>query len=233
MKDTRFARLRRYDRDAMKKADITVEDLAKKLDISTGVISKLENDSIKGEVPHVHAFVIKAYKDEFKCSYEYLMGETEQEIPKYLSVATELPFSMLQSKDIDNLATIFSDPQYGYLYASIFSALLSKPEELKEMLHSLLPAFRKIGLIQNDKTLSKSNKELIINPVRYAYTNMFAERMEQHFISAMENAFSIYDDILVEEHNDTESLLPEIPTETIITETLGTATPIDKPEDNQ
>ena len=162
------------------------------------------------------------------------MGETEQENPEYLSVATELPFSMLQSKDIDNLATIFSDPQYGYLYASIFSALLSKPEELKEMLHSLLPVFRKIGFIQNDKALSKSDKDVEINPIRYTYTNMFAERMEQHFIPAMENAFSIYDDILTEEHNKTESLLPENPTDTVVVkDAIVTAIPENRAEDNQ
>lgn len=205
MKDTRFSQLRRNNRDPLKKADITVEDLAKKLDISTGTISKLENDCVKGEAPPVNASVIKAYKDEFKCSYEYLMGETEQESPQYLSVATSLPFSMLQSKDIDNLANLFSDPQYGCLYASLFSALLSKPEELKELIQRLLPAFRELSLIQEDKTILESKKHLVIDPIRHTYTNIFAEKMEQDFIPIMKNAFSIYDDILMEEHIQTES----------------------------
>ena len=234
MKDTRFARFRRNDRDALKKADITVEELAEKLGISTGVISKLENDSIKGEVPHVNASVIKAYKDEFECSYEYLMGETQQEKPQYLSVATMLPFSMLQSRDIDNLATVFSDPQYGHIYASVFSALLSKPEALKELIYGLLPAFKKIDSVQNDKTLSKSGKDLIINPIRYTYTNMFAEYMEKHFIPEMENTFSMYDDVLAEENAQTETYLSKIPAEPInisMGEGKVTLTPMDKTEE--
>lgn len=236
MKDTRFSRLRRHDRDVLKKADITVEDLAKKLDISTGTISKLENDCVKGEVPPVNASVIKAYKDEFECSYEYLMGETQQEKPQYLSVATMLPFSMLQSRDIDNLATVFSDPQYGHLYASVFSALLSKPEALKELIYSLLPAFKKIDSVQNDKTLSKSDKDLIINPIRYTYTNIFAECMEKHFIPEMKNAFSMYDDVLAEEHAQTEMYLSDIPAEPIninirIGDGKATTMPICQPEE--
>ena len=207
MKDDRFSKLRRYDRDIYKKADITTQELAEKLGISTGTISHLENNCSKGKAPNVTATVLKAYKDEFKCSYEYLMGETEQESSKYMDVATTLPFKMLQTKDIDNLAYIFSDSQYGHIYAALISALLSKPDELKELLLCLLPSFREISFIQKDSHIQKSAKELLIHPVRYTYTNMFAQRIEKHFIPCMKQVFEQYDAEKAEERDSLERFL--------------------------
>lgn len=216
MKDNRFAVLRRTDRDILMKADITTEELSAKLGVSTGTISKLENECRKGEVPSTTAAVLKAYRDHFKCSYEYLMGETDQESPKYLSVATSLPFKMLRTEDIDNLAYIFSDPQYGHVYASLLSALLSKPDELKELLSSLLPSLREIALINENSDITKNSKELAIRPVRYTYTNMFAEQIEKHFIPQMRKVFTQYDEIEVQEHMASEQSLASVDTDSSV-----------------
>lgn len=213
MKDNRFSVLRRTDRNILKKADITTDDLSKLLGVSTGTISKLENECRKGEVPNTTAAVLQAYRKHFGCSYEYLMGETEQESPKYLSVATSLPFKMLRTEDIDNLAYVFSDPQYGHVYASLLSALLSKPNKLKELLSSLLPSLREIGFIHENSDIAKNNKELAIRPIRYTYTNMFAEQIEEHFIPQMHNVFAQYDEIQAQEHITNEQSLAALDTD--------------------
>ncbi|MBQ3545643.1 MAG: helix-turn-helix transcriptional regulator [Lachnospiraceae bacterium] len=207
MKDYRFSALRRKDRDTLKKADITTEELADILGISTGTISKLENDCQEGEVPSTTAIVLKKYRDYFNCSYEYLMGETNLESRQYDNIATSLPFKMLQSQDIKNLAYIFSDPKYGHVYASLLSALLSKPDELKELLSSLLPSLRDIAHIHETPGINKTSKNLEIRPVRYTYTNIFAEKIEEHFIPRMKKVFAEYDSIKALEHQETKQLL--------------------------
>ena len=204
-KDNRFSVLRRNNRNIFCKADITTEELAEKLGISTGTISKLENECQEGQVPNTTATVLKAYHDKLECSYEYLMGETKQEkISENMVNATKMPFKMLTTQDIENLTCIFSDPQYGSMYASFVSALLSKPDELKDLFHSLISSFKEIADTNKENDYPKRSKEIANRAVRYTYTTIFAERMEQYFIPCMDNVFKEYNDILFQEHKALE-----------------------------
>ena len=196
-KFNRFAVLRRKNRNILCKADTTTEELAEKLGISTGTISRLENECMNDDVPNTTAAGLKAYHDKHHCSYEYLMGETRQETNKYANASTTMPFKMLTTQDIDNLANIFSDPQYGSMYASFFSAMLSKPEELKELIYKLVRSFKDIA--DNNSAYTKKTSEYLNRPVRYTYTTLFAENIEEHFIPCMGKVISQYTDILADE----------------------------------
>lgn len=183
-KRNRFLKLRYTDGASMDDAPfISARDLAKKRPISTGKISQLEDESLKdfnpitkerGDVPSCQASVLRIYHDEFNCSYDYLMGETNNRKIEYAEIGKDPLLSSLGDEFWDNLKLLLSDEFHRQENAFMINLLLKNPESLSNLFLLLIKTLHTIKEVQS-YNIPSSNVEFSTGSLEYTLSSRFME----------------------------------------------------------
>ena len=100
--DNRFKELRYKDKYALD-PEISINQMARLLDVSPATVSKLEHD----ENYDARVSIIKKYKKLFKhVTYDYLLGATNTQHKQYNPIEESLPFG---NDFYNNLETLFKE----------------------------------------------------------------------------------------------------------------------------
>lgn len=158
-KRNRFLKLRFEDGASMDDSPfISARDLAQKRSISTGKISQLEDESLKdfnpitkerGDVPTCKASVLRIYHDEFNCSYDYLMGETNNRKIEYAEIGKDPILSNLGDEFWDNLKLLLKDEFHQKENAFMINLLLKNPEALSNLFMLLIKTLHTINEVSS------------------------------------------------------------------------------------
>ena len=213
----RFVRLRFRDgyseRDgdsAFERPEMSARDLSAKIGISTGLISKLENESITdfnngrdGDVPPCQAATLKAYHKFFNVSYEYLMGETNMKTPEYYNMGRDPILSLFDDAFINNVKKLLGDNDYQSLNVYMIGAFLSNPEVLQQFFETLFLHLYNINKVSQNPYLSKAEKE--IQTSQYWFNiSYFTRGFFEFLLPALMEEFARYDSKLSKEREEYE-----------------------------
>lgn len=135
--ENRFKRLR-YSDDFLMHQEISMSQLAEKMQVSKATISKLENDeNYDAKVSTIHL-----YKEIFPdVSYDYLMGGTNTKYTQYSKFADKLPFSDDFYDSIKKIANACKD---DYRLEYLIEAIVSNRDSLMVLLYTIFDEYRPI-----------------------------------------------------------------------------------------
>lgn len=179
---------------------ISARDLAKKRPISTGKISQLEDESLKdynpvtrerGDVPSCQASVLRIYHDEFNCSYDYLMGETNNRKIEYAEIGKDPILSNLGDEFWDNLKLLLRDDFYQKENAFMINLLLKNPESLSNLFILLIKTLHTINEVQS-YNFSDSNIEFNTGSLEYTLSTRFIEFAKKELLPHIESIVPHY-----------------------------------------
>ena len=195
-KRNRFLKLRFEDGASMDDSPfISARDLAKKRSISTGKISQLEDESLKdfnpitkerGDVPTCKASVLRIYHDEFNCSYDYLMGETNNRKIEYAEIGKDPILSNLGDEFWDNLKLLLKDEFHQKENAFMINLLLKNPEALSNLFMLLIKTLHTINEVSS-YNFSDSNIEFNTGALEYTLSSRFLQFAKTELLPHIEH----------------------------------------------
>ena len=218
----RFVRLRFRDgyseRDgdsAFERPEMSARDLSAKIGISTGLISKLENESITdfnngqdGDVPPCQAATLKAYHDFFHVSYEYLMGETNMKTPEYYNMGRDPILSLFDDSFINNVKTLLENEMNQKFDVYMLEAFLTNPKALHNFMAALFLSLYNINKITENSVLSDAEKT--VETAQYWFNLTFYARIYfESLIPALRNGFAQRDIKLAKEREQYEQQMAD------------------------
>lgn len=141
--DNRFEQLRYKDKLSLN-AEMSINQLAKELDISPATVSKLEHDENYDD----RISIIKKYKERFPdVSYDYLLGATNTKHKQYNNIEEKLPFSNEFYESLEKMVQKESqNPAIEYM----LEALLSNPDALADLLIKIYYSFQELYRYTHD-----------------------------------------------------------------------------------
>ncbi|MDE7352079.1 MAG: helix-turn-helix domain-containing protein [Acetatifactor sp.] len=158
--ENRFKQLRYKDRYLLHE-EISISQLAKKMEISKATISKLERE----DDYDARISIIKKYKECFPdITYDYLLGATWTRHKQYNPIEEKLPFG---NGFYQNLEQLFKEHKHMRNHAGdleeymtldnlgiFLEAFLNNPTALLEFLNDILLSLLEIYRYSNDKSES-------------------------------------------------------------------------------
>jgi len=193
----RFARLRYKDGATVTdKPTISVRELAKKLGLSAGAISKLETESLEdwhdgkpGTVPPCNAETLKRYHDKFGCSYEYLIGETAHRTPEYYNMGKDPILGLFDDSFIDNVKELLGDMEYQRFNVYMLQAFMSNPKSLQFFMETVFYHLYAINQINSDTNIRKAEKDTQTAQLWFSLHTRMKEYFETCLMSKLNNGF--------------------------------------------
>ena len=200
-KRNRFLKLRFEDGASMDDSPfISARDLAQKRSISTGKISQLEDESLKdfnpitkerGDVPTCKASVLRIYHDEFNCSYDYLMGETNNRKIEYAEIGKDPILSNLGDEFWDNLKLLLKDEFHQKENAFMINLLLKNPEALSNLFMLLIKTLHTINEVSSYNS-SDSIIEFDTGALEYTLSSRFIQFAKTELLPHIEHIVPHY-----------------------------------------
>ena len=200
-KRNRFLKLRFEDGASMDDSPfISARDLAQKRSISTGKISQLEDESLKdfnpitkerGDVPTCQASVLRIYHDEFNCSYDYLMGETNNRKIEYAEIGKDPILSNLGDEFWDNLKLLLKDEFHQKENAFMINLLLKNPEALSNLFMLLINTLHIINELSSYNS-SDSIIEFDTGALEYTLSSRFIQFAKTELLPHIEHIAPYY-----------------------------------------
>lgn len=160
-KSNQFKKLRCPD-DQIKPA-YTIAELEEAGIASHSSIQKYESGDSK---PGYDA--IKAYKNFFDCSYEYLFEEVPHPLERHKYITDKSLLSKLSASSIDNLKQLLTDTNYATFNTHMMNAFLTNPTELQNIMDILFRFMYDLNLIYSNSSLRQGEKELQAAPLWYS-----------------------------------------------------------------
>lgn len=196
----RFARLRYKDGATVTdKEEISARKLSKETGLSTGLISKLEKESIEdyregvsGTVPPCSTDTLKRYHDYFGCSYEYLMGETAHKTPEYYNMGKDPLLGLFDDSFIDNLKELLKDRESQDFNVFMLHVFMSDPKRLHDFMETVFRYLYDIDMVNQMGDIRKPDKERMTAPYWFSLYSIIKEYFEA-LVPNMENGFRQYE----------------------------------------
>lgn len=215
----RFLKLRYKDGATIKDLPIrTGREISAITGISTGKISELESESLRdynpstkeaGDIPNCTAKVLKAYHDEFNCSYEYLMGETNNRKTEYYALGKDPFLSGLDDSFWDNLKKLLSDDSSRAANVYMLNLLLNNPTELEALFDTIFHKLYEINCIKSYK-LPKAIEASQIGAVEYTLNVSINRYLEDVLLPNMQPAFKEHQEQLPAINNAVENVFADM-----------------------
>ncbi len=182
----RFMRLRYKEGSTITDTpDLSIRQLATELGLSAGAISKLESESLEdckgdvpGSVPSCNAATLKRYHDRFKCSYEYLMGETAHKTPEYYNMGKDPVLGLFDDSFFDNLKELLNDNEYQHFNLYMLQVFMSDPKRLQDFMETAFHYLYNIDVVNRDNDIRKTDRERITAPFWFSLYSLIKEYFE-------------------------------------------------------
>lgn len=208
----RFARLRYKDGATVTdKEEISARKLSKEIGLSTGLISNLEDESIKdykdgvpGAVPRCYVETLKRYHDYFGCSYEYLMGETAHRTPEYYNMGKDPILGLFDDSFISNIKELLADMEYQRFNLYMLQAFMSDPKSLQFFMETVFYHLYSINKINNDSSIRKAEKDTQTAQLWFSLHTRMKEYFETCLMEKLDNIFRQHEQGLKEQHEQWE-----------------------------
>jgi transcriptional regulator with XRE-family HTH domain len=198
-----FKRLR-YKHSLALDPEITLREMAEMTGLSPSAISKVER---KGG-DNTTISTIKAYRDNIpNLSYEYLFGEVPTRENKYYELGKLFPFD---DNFYNNLQELLSLDENNHFVEFMLSALLHHPQELFTTLNTIFNTLYKINHIQQDKTLSSSEKTELVKMQEYIFNQSTIDFLENTIMPLLPRLFEEKNEQLANESLATQEMLNEL-----------------------
>lgn len=213
----------RFDNDKTWKPNITQRELADKLGLAFSTICKLEKEGCDTS----SVSTIKAYRDYFlkekqeDICYEYFMGEVETRKIKYHELGKLFPFD---DNFYYNLQELVSLDENNHFVEFMLSALLHNPQELFTTLNTIFNTLYKINHIQQDKTLTSSEKTELVKMQEYIFNQSTIDFLENTIMPLLQIGFNEKNEQLANESLATQEMLNELAIEDTTVSITGSAT---------
>lgn len=205
MADNRFEQLRYKDKLSLD-PEISMNQLAKKMDTTAATISKLEHD----ENYDARISIIKKYKEVFPdITYDYLLGATNTKHKQYNRIEETLPFG---NEFYENLETFFhkhieSRDRSGEWseYATMdniglfMEAFMSEPDKLISMFEILMDTLLFLRRADTDKLPSSIDKDHLDYYVSGIKQKMASSSLDLIMTTAYPKLYRLLDKIINEE----------------------------------
>lgn len=208
----------RYDNDKTWKPNITQRELADKLGLGFSTICKLEKEGCDT----ASVSTIKAYRDNIpNLSYEYLFGEVPTRDNKYYELGKLFPFD---DNFYNNLQELLSLDENNHFVEFMLSALLHHPQELFTTLNTIFNTLYKINHIQQDKTISSSEKTELVKMQEYIFNQSTIDFLENTIMPLLQIGFNEKNEQLANESLATQEMLNELDIDDTTLSITGSAT---------
>ncbi len=198
----RFMRLRYKEGSTITDIpDLSIRQLATELGLSAGAISKLESESLEdckgdvpGSVPSCNAATLKRYHDRFKCSYEYLMGETAHKTPEYYNMGKDPVLGLFDDSFFDNLKELLNDKGNQQFNLYMLQVFMSDPKRLQDFMEAAFRHLYDIYVINIRNDIKKTDKERITAPTWFFLYSLIKEYFEV-LIPKLEYEFHLFEEM--------------------------------------
>lgn len=107
---------------------------------------------------------LKAYKNFFKCSYEYLFEEVPLPAERHKYITDKSLLSKFNASSVDNLNELLNDSNYGAFNTYMLNAFLENKEELQNIMDIIFRFMYALNQIYTDSSLRQGEKELKASP---------------------------------------------------------------------
>jgi transcriptional regulator with XRE-family HTH domain len=175
--------------------DISARELATKLEISNGLVSKLESEDIIGrEAPPCTASILKLYHDEFECSYEYLMGETEHRTPEYYNMGKDPILKLFDDSFYDKLKELLANDEYQHFNIYMLRAFMNNPMWLQYFMETTFYHLYQINKITGDNTIRKADKDVKSASLWFSLNTRIKDFFENVLMPDMQYGFKQHEE---------------------------------------
>lgn len=209
MEDRNQFKKLRFDNDNAFNTNISQRDLAEQTGLGFSTISKIEKEGCDTAA----VSTIKAYRNYFKdkkqetICYDYLMGEVATRDIKYHALGELFPFDDAFYNNLEELLKLDAG---NHFIERMLSALLHHPEALFTELITVFNALYKINHIQQDKTLSASEKTEMVKVQEYIFNQSTIEFLEGTIMPVLQRGFQERDAQLSAEAEHTQEQVQEL-----------------------
>ena len=206
MEDRNQFKKLRFDDDNAFNTNISQRDLAEQLGLGYATISKIEKDGCDTAT----VSTVKAYRNYFRekrqetICYDYLMGEVATRDIKYHTLGELFPFDDAFYKNLEQLLAM---DKGNHFIERMLSALLHHPQALSNALVTIFNALYKINHIQQDKSLSTSEKTEMVKMQEYIFNQSTIEFLEGTIMPSLQRGFAERDAQLAQEAKHTQELI--------------------------
>lgn len=184
----------------------TIREMVDMTGLAASTISKIEREDWRSAT----ATTIKAYHDikDMDISYEYLFGESNTKAKEYSELGKQFPFDDSFYNHLKELLAL--DEENNHFVEYMLSALIYNPHEMFEALKTIYKTLYKIHSVQNDKSLSTTDKDSIIKMQEYIFNQSTINYLEHTVMPLLVKGFKLYNDQLADESARTQKALDNL-----------------------
>ena len=136
---------------------------------------------------------IKAYKNLFKCSYEYLFNEVPLPLERHKYITDKSLLSKFNTTTIDNLEQLLTDTEYANFNTHMFNAFLTNPVALQGIMEITFRFMYQLNQIYANSSLRQGEKELQASHLWYSLNQHIDTYLRDTLMPNLESGYRKYE----------------------------------------